>query len=166
MQQVYKNVNISVSGRPITALRVPIRGDIKNVRLSVNEIRDVILQHGIVDEILPDGSLVRLNLMNYAKTDAYENLMKKREMDKRAKEQKRLEEERQQAIIEMKKKALEEAKHPQPKVEEPRLSKAERRAKRREQMMQKVEPVANETLETEVESEEETAKVEQLTDKV
>lgn len=62
---VIKKVNITTN-RPITrVVKVPIRGNIFGAHLTINEIRGCIMGHGIVDEILSDKSLVRLDLTNY-----------------------------------------------------------------------------------------------------
>lgn len=62
---VIKKVNIATN-RPITrVVKVPIRGNIFGAHLTINEIRGCIMGHGIVDEILSDKSLVRLDLTNY-----------------------------------------------------------------------------------------------------
>lgn len=61
-----KIVNI-YSKVPIRALDVSIRGNIKGLELSDADIFKCICQKGIVDEVLSDGSLIRLDLSNYNK---------------------------------------------------------------------------------------------------
>lgn len=61
-----KVVNIYPS-MPITGVNPPIRSVVKHVTKSVDEIRTCIIARAIVEEILPDGKVVRLNFSNYNK---------------------------------------------------------------------------------------------------
>lgn len=56
------NINASVAIRNITP---PIYGVCKNVIMSTGDILKCLCKRAIVDEILPDGSTVRLNMRNY-----------------------------------------------------------------------------------------------------
>lgn|SRR5574344_1581970 len=78
-----KKVNI-YSSRPITVLAVPIRGNINAAVLDVEQIRKIICANGIVDEILEDGSLVRLNFTNYNKDNSSESVKAKAAAIKKA----------------------------------------------------------------------------------
>ena len=72
-----KKVNIQVRGGVIHLTKIPIRGDNFGVVLPISEIRYCIINKGIVDEILSDGSLVRLDLTNYHTNN--EKVVKKEE---------------------------------------------------------------------------------------
>lgn len=61
-----KRVNISTR-LPIRSVNPPITGRKNNIELSTQDIRACILSGAFVDEILPDGSTVRLSLSNYTK---------------------------------------------------------------------------------------------------
>lgn len=56
------NINAPVAIRNITP---PIYGVCKNVIMSTGDILKCLCKRAIVDEILPDGSTVRLNMRNY-----------------------------------------------------------------------------------------------------
>jgi len=50
---------------PITALSVPIRGTAMGLHLHVKDIFKCMCQKAVIDEVLKDGSLVRLDMANY-----------------------------------------------------------------------------------------------------
>ena len=50
---------------PITTVNPPIRATVKHVRMPEGMIRNCILAHATVQEILPDGSTVILTMGNY-----------------------------------------------------------------------------------------------------
>jgi hypothetical protein len=50
---------------PITTVNPPIRSVVKKVTKSIKEIRACLMARAIVEEILPDGKTVRLNISNY-----------------------------------------------------------------------------------------------------
>lgn len=64
-----KRVNVEPVG-PIYTLRVPITGKIINHEMSTGDILNCIYARAKVDEILPSGKLVRLNLSNYNKDNS------------------------------------------------------------------------------------------------
>lgn len=66
MNNFKKRVNIYPS-MPITRLNPPIRSSVKNVVKSVEDIRTCLMDRAIVEEILPNGEIVRLNISNYNK---------------------------------------------------------------------------------------------------
>lgn len=59
-----KLVNISAK-TPVRTLKVTIYGDIFGMNMSVGDIFKCICGRAIVDEILPNGEKVRLNMSNY-----------------------------------------------------------------------------------------------------
>ena len=61
-----KMVNIYPNGA-ITTINPPIRSRVMGVIKSTDEIRQCIIARAIVDEILSDGSTVRLDFSNYDK---------------------------------------------------------------------------------------------------
>ena len=61
-----KVVNIYPS-MPITGVNPPIRSAVKRVTKSIQEIRTCLMSRAVVEEILSDGSTVRLNIGNYDK---------------------------------------------------------------------------------------------------
>lgn len=61
-----KIVNIYPS-RPILSLKTPIYNNIVKADLSVGDIAVCIYSRAIVDEVLEDGTTVRLSLSNYNK---------------------------------------------------------------------------------------------------
>lgn len=66
MNKLTKVVNIYPS-MPITGVNPPIRSSVKRVTKSINEIRTCLMSRAIVEEIMPDGTTVRLNISNYDK---------------------------------------------------------------------------------------------------
>lgn len=56
---------------PIMALRTPIMGEVLNCKLSDGDILQCIYSRAFVDEVLEDGTLVRLNLSNYNKDNSH-----------------------------------------------------------------------------------------------
>lgn len=66
MNKLTKVVNIYPS-MPIIRTNPPIRSAVKNVTKSVDEIRICLMSRAIVEEVLPDGTTVRLNISNYDK---------------------------------------------------------------------------------------------------
>lgn len=66
MSKLTKVVNIYPS-MPITGVNPPIRSTVKRVTKSINEIRACLMARAIVEEILPSGKTVRLNISNYDK---------------------------------------------------------------------------------------------------
>ena len=84
-----------------------IRGNMNNIILDIEGIRQLILSKNIVDEVLPNGQLLRLDLSNYNTNN--DPLEKARiEAAKKATETARIEAERK-AIEEAEKAAQEEA---------------------------------------------------------
>ena len=71
-----KKVNI-YTNRLITALSVPIRGNVNAATLTTQQIFNCLCQKAIVDEILEDGTLVRLDMANYDKENDKEMQAKK-----------------------------------------------------------------------------------------
>lgn len=67
-----KVVNIYPS-MPITGVNPPIRSAVKRVTKSVEEIRICLMSRAVVEEILPNGKTVRLNISNYDKCSCSEN---------------------------------------------------------------------------------------------
>lgn len=116
-----KTVNITAT-RPILSFHVPIRGTISNVKLSTEDILKVICQKGIVDEILEDGTIIRLSMSNYAK----DNYHLSKTYAKKMKEQKEREAEEAARLL---KEAEEKARAEEAAREEERIRKeAERKA--------------------------------------
>lgn len=66
MKKLTKIVNIYPS-MPITGVNPPIRSVVKRVTKSISEIRTCLMARAIVEEVLPDGTTVRLNIGNYDK---------------------------------------------------------------------------------------------------
>lgn len=65
-----KKVNVAARTPVIvSSLPVPIRGTVRNIVLSEQDIFKCITQKAIVDEVLSNGSLVRLSLSNYNKVN-------------------------------------------------------------------------------------------------
>lgn len=104
-----KKVNIYPQSGPITALSVPIRSNIMNATINVEDIRKIIMQGGAVKEILPDGSTVSLNLNNYDKTDLFELVKKEREEEQARIAQEKIEEKKRAEEISKKKSARQSA---------------------------------------------------------
>ena len=100
-----KKVNITTV-RPIRVFSVPIRGTVSNVELSTEDILKVICQKGIVDEILSDGTIVRLGLNNYAKDNSHLSKTYAKQMEEK---KKREEEEAKRLLKEAEEKAKAEA---------------------------------------------------------
>lgn len=63
-----KKVNIYPK-TPVLSINPPIRSAVRKVTKSTEEIRECIIARAIVEEILPDGSTVRLNFSNYDKNN-------------------------------------------------------------------------------------------------
>jgi hypothetical protein len=63
---MYKKVNIYPS-TPIIGVNPPIRSAVRHVTKSIKDIRTCIMSRAKVEEILPDGSIIRLGLNNYDK---------------------------------------------------------------------------------------------------
>lgn len=61
-----KVVNIYPS-MPITGVNPPIRSAVKRVTKSIEEIRTCLMSRAIVEEVLPSGETVRLDISNYDK---------------------------------------------------------------------------------------------------
>jgi len=66
---IKKRVNVTASA-PIRVLSIPIRGTSKGLLLSTEDIVKIICQKAVVDEVLEDGTLVRLDLSNYNKDNS------------------------------------------------------------------------------------------------
>lgn len=66
MKKTTKIVNIYPS-IPIIGINPPIRSVVKRVTKSISEIRTCLMARAIVEEVLPDGKTVRLNIGNYDK---------------------------------------------------------------------------------------------------
>ena len=58
---MYKIVNIKTT-RPIRTIRPAILQSVEGIKLTVGDIRRVIYSRALVDEVLSDGSTVRLTL--------------------------------------------------------------------------------------------------------
>lgn len=63
-----KIVNIATRV-PIRVLNVPIRGNVRKITMSVEDIFKCICQKAEVDEVLSNGKLLRLDLANYDKVN-------------------------------------------------------------------------------------------------
>lgn len=66
------NKKVNVTARTpviVPSVAVPLRGTVRNIVLSEQDIFKCITQKAIVDEILSNGSLVRLSLSNYNKVN-------------------------------------------------------------------------------------------------
>lgn len=66
MKKLTKVVNIYPSGA-IVGVNPPIRSVVKRVTKSIDEIRTCLMARATVEEILSDGSVVKLNISNYDK---------------------------------------------------------------------------------------------------
>lgn len=69
MNKLNKMVNIYPS-MPITTVNPPIRTTVKRVTKSTEEIRACLMARAIVEEVLADGKVTRLNLTNYDKSNS------------------------------------------------------------------------------------------------
>ena len=67
-QETKKIVNIYPT-MPVTRVTPPLRTVAKNVSRSIGYIRSCIMCKAMVDEVLPDGTTVRLGLHNYDKNN-------------------------------------------------------------------------------------------------
>jgi hypothetical protein len=88
MNKLTKVVNIYPSS-PITTVNPPIRSAVKGVTKSIEEIRSCLMARATVEEILSDGSVVRLDNTNYNMeilVDAVESGEKESAYDKAFKE--------------------------------------------------------------------------------
>lgn len=56
---------------PIFQLRVPVVGPVMNYEMAIGDIGVCIYARALVDEILEDGTKVRLNLQNYDKDNSH-----------------------------------------------------------------------------------------------
>lgn len=61
-----KRVNVHAP-IPVTTLKYPIAGSVRNVMMDVNDIRLCLCGKAKVEEILPSGKTVRLGFNNYDK---------------------------------------------------------------------------------------------------
>ena len=66
MNKTTKIVNIYPS-MAITSVNPPIRSTVKRVTKSVEEIRACLMSRAVVEEVLSNGKIVRLNIANYDK---------------------------------------------------------------------------------------------------
>ena len=66
MSKLTKVVNIYPS-MPITGVNPPIRSTVKRVTKSISEIRTCLMARAIVEEILPNGEIIKLDNSNYDK---------------------------------------------------------------------------------------------------
>ena len=71
-----KLVNIYPS-MPITSLRIPLRTRVTNITMDCESIRKCIIANAIVEEVLEDNSVIRLNLSNYNKNNNLTNVSRK-----------------------------------------------------------------------------------------
>lgn len=71
-----KKVNI-YTRMPITVLKFPISGNVLGITLEVEDICKCICSKAKVDEILEDGSIVRLDLANYNKDNSKKKVVPK-----------------------------------------------------------------------------------------
>lgn len=104
-----KRVNINPQGHPITALPLMIRSNVLGIMLDTEDIKKVILQKGSVDEVLPDGTTVSLNLTNYDDTSMYEKIVADRAAKEADVKKAEAEAAREQAIIDKKEKEKQDA---------------------------------------------------------
>ena len=84
-----KKVNITAN-KPIPLYGVPLRGTINNAVIPTSDILKIICQKGIVDEVLEDGTLVRLTTINYNKDNSHKSkiyLKQQEEAKKKAAEE-------------------------------------------------------------------------------
>lgn len=61
-----KRVNI-VANTPVTDLKIPIRGAIRNIMMDVEDIRMCLFRKAKVEEIISDDVTVKLDFTNYDK---------------------------------------------------------------------------------------------------
>lgn len=87
-----KKVNVYPLGGPITALAIPIRSMLTGAELDTKDIKKIILGGGAVKEIMPDGTLVSLDLQNYDDPKLFENNKKAKEAAEAARVQEKIEE--------------------------------------------------------------------------
>ena len=73
-----KLVNIYPS-MPITSLKIPLRTRVTNIRMDCESIRKCIIANAIVEEVLDDNSVIRLNLSNYNKNNNSTHVVRKSE---------------------------------------------------------------------------------------
>ena len=73
-----KLVNIYPS-MPITSLKIPLRTRVTNIRMDYESIRKCIIANAIVEEVLDDNSVIRLNLSNYNKNNNPTHVVRKSE---------------------------------------------------------------------------------------
>ena len=73
-----KLVNIYPS-MPITSLKIPLRTRVTNIRMDCESIRKCIIANAIVEEVLDDNSVIRLNLSNYNKNNNPTHVVRKSE---------------------------------------------------------------------------------------
>lgn len=63
-----KKVNVKISG-PIYSVKPPIQRNVMGIMLSPGDIRNCICSKAIVEEILDNGDVIRLDLYNYNKNN-------------------------------------------------------------------------------------------------
>lgn len=61
---------------PILTVNPPIRSMVRRVTKPISDIRKCIVAHAVVEEILPEGGIVRLNLANYDKDNSVKKVDK------------------------------------------------------------------------------------------
>lgn len=65
---IVKKVNL-YARMPIAIKRAILRGNYTNIELNEDEIRQLLYRKAVIDEILSDGSTVRLDFTNYNKVN-------------------------------------------------------------------------------------------------
>lgn len=89
-----KKVNIYPQNGPITAFSIPIRSNIMGAEVEVEDIKKVLMQGGVVKEVLPDGSTYTLTLNNYDDPDIFGRLKREKEAEEAKIAQQRIEEQK------------------------------------------------------------------------
>lgn len=93
---------------PIMSLKEPITSNAFNIQLSVGDILQCICGKGLVDEILDDGTKVRLNLSNYDKDNSYlsksNKVFETEKIEEPVKDNKKFETEKIEEVVEDNKK--------------------------------------------------------------
>lgn len=104
-----KKVNLYPQNGPITAFSVPIRSNIMGAEVEVEDIKKVLMQGGVVKEVLPDGSTYTLTLNNYDDPDIYGRVKKEKEAEEARLAQEKIEEQKRAADIAKKNVARDQA---------------------------------------------------------
>lgn len=110
-----KKVNITPAF-PIYTIVPPIVGSVKKMEMSTGDIARCIYRRAIVDEVLDDGSLVRLDLSNYDKDNSKSEKKRKAEDEDEEEAKKKKLEQEQQDELQKNQLKKEKAVSPDPKV--------------------------------------------------